>query len=262
VVNLVNAKPVMRKLMFALSCCLLPALAGASRYVPIQGGDFRSVVRYEDSSAWRFVADFALMERLVSNAEFARFIARHPHWRRDLAPPVFVSSGYLQHWENAHSPGSEVHADAPVVNVSWYAADVFCREQGARLPTFLEWEYVAAADQWVPDARGNRSWLLRHMDDGTPRALDALADAPANVYGIYGLHGATWEWSDDFSALLGSSDVRSREDGDRIQFCGASALAFYDRQHYGVQKRFALLSALKARSTLSNLGFRCARNLP
>lgn len=245
-----------------LLCALSPATAGAGDYVDVPGGDFRSAVRYEEGSAPLPVAGFALMARPVGNAAFAAFVERHPQWRRDRLPAVFSSPGYLGHWESPQSPGAGVDPDAPVVHVNWYAANAYCRAQQARLPTFLEWEYVAAADARRHDARGDAQWLARHLYDGTPRALDAAPDAPANAYGVYGMHGAVWEWSEDHASLLGAGDRRGQEDGDRLKYCGASALAFNDRGHYGVQKRFALLTALRSGDALGNLGFRCARSLP
>jgi len=62
--------------------------------------------------------------------------------------------------------------------------------------------------------------------------------------------------------LLGGGDRRGRDDGDALQYCGASAMAFNDPADYGAVKRFVLLSALTPAATLGNLGFRCARSQP
>lgn len=254
----------MRPLLLALA--LAPALAGASGPEPgyrmLDGGAFHSSVRFEDATGLVPVAPYQLMQHPVTNAQFAGFVAAHPQWRRDRIPALFASPGYLGHWETADGPGATVAAEAPVAHVNWYAADAYCRAQGARLPTFLEWEFAAAADATRLDARDDRAWRLRQINDGTPRAIDAAADAPANAWGIHGLHGANWEWSGDFTSLLGDGDRRGQEDGEALRFCGATALAFNDPGDYGVVKRFVLLSALQPSSTLGNLGFRCARSQP
>ncbi|MGB3872495.1 MAG: formylglycine-generating enzyme family protein [Stenotrophomonas sp.] len=254
----------MRPLLLALT--LAPALAGASGpepgYRALDGGAFSSSVRFEDATGLVPVAPYQLMQHPVTNAQFAAFVAGHPQWRRDRIPALFASPGYLGHWAQPDGPGNNIAADAPVVHVNWYAADAYCRAQGARLPTFLEWEFAAAADATRFDARHDRGWRLRQVNDGTPRAIDAAADAPANAWGIHGLHGANWEWSGDFTSLLGDGDRRGQEDGEALRFCGATALAFKDPGDYGVVKRFVLLSALQPASTLGNLGFRCARSQP
>ena len=98
--------------------------------------------------------------------------------------------------------------------------------------------------------------------NGTPHAPDAAPDAPANVHGLRGMHGAYWEWTGDATSLLGDGDRRGQDDGNALQYCGASAMAFNDPADYGVVKRFVLLSALTPSATLGNLGFRCARSQP
>ena len=251
-----------KSLPLLIAMSLAPALAGASDYRPIAGGDFRSSIRLEEGSATARVAPYALMARPVSNAQFAAFVAANPQWRRDRIPAVFASPGYLGHWATAEAAGPGIDPGAPVVHVNWYAADAYCRDQQARLPTFLEWEYAAAADATRTDARGDRAWRVRHVNDGTPAALDAAPGATANAWGVHGLHGAHWEWSDDIASLMGDSDTRGQEDGEALRYCGATALSFSDPGDYGVVKRFVLLSALQPGATLGNLGFRCARSQP
>lgn len=254
----------MKRALTGLACLLViaSALAAEATYVQLPGGAFVSAVRYEDSSAALVVAPFQMMARPVSNAEFSRFLHQHPQWRRDRLPAVFSSPGYLSHWQSAEGVGNATLDDAPVTRINWYAADAYCRSQQARLPTFLEWEFAAAADEQRADARGDARRRLRLLEDATPRALDAQPLASANVYGVQGLHGAQWEWADDFSSLLSAEDRRGGEDGDPLKFCGATSLAFNDRDQYAVVKRFAVLSALKPGDTLANLGFRCARSSP
>nr|HMM26499.1 hypothetical protein [Pseudoxanthomonas mexicana] len=120
----------------------------------------------------------------------------------------------------------------------------------------------AAADTTRRDARADGAWRMRQVNDGTPHAIDAAADAPANAYGVHGLHGAHWEWSEDVASLLGDGDRRGQQDGDALRYCGATAMSFNDPGDYGVVKRFVLLSALPPDATLGNLGFRCARSTP
>ncbi len=254
----------------AVLLALAPALAGASsrgaagapQWRTVQGGPFRSTVKFEELRSVLPVASFQMAARPVSNAQFAAFVERQPQWRRDRIPALFASPGYLGHWRSAQGPGEGVDPDAPVVHVNWYAADAYCRDAGGRLPDFIEWEYAAAADATRTDARGDRAWRMRQVNDGSPGAPDAAPGAGPNVYGLYAMHGAHWEWSGDAISLLGSGDRRGQADGDATQFCGGSALAFNDAADYGVIKRFVLLSALQPGATLGNLGFRCARSQP
>ena len=254
----------------AVLLALAPALAGAGgrgaaeapQWRTIEGGPFRSTVKFEEDRSVLPVATFQMTARPVSNAQFAAFLQRQPQWRRDRVPALFSSPGYLGHWASPEAPGDRLDADAPVVHVNWYAADAYCRDAGGRLPDFIEWEYAAAADATRTDARSDRAWRMRQVNDGSPGAPDAAPGAAPNAHGLYGMHGAYWEWSGDAISLLGSGDRRGQDSANPMQFCGGSALAFNDAADYGVIKRFVLLSALQPGATLGNLGFRCARSQP
>ena len=136
------------------------------------------------------------------------------------------------------------------MQVSWFAAQAYCEAQGARLPTWLEWEYAAAADETRRDAR-KRSGLARTH----PRLVLAAVERPhcrapalqaPNAYGVQDLHGLVWEWTEDFSALLCRADNRDQGDPDNAKFCGAGALSMDDRDNYAVLMRVAMLSSLEA----------------
>lgn len=236
--------------------------ATASDFIDIPAGEFRSTVRYGDGDGARAVAPFSMSRNTVTIREFQGFVQAHPQWRRDQVPSLLADKGYLANWQHPHAAGEGVDPHAPVTHVSWFAADAYCKSVGARLPEWSEWEYVAAADATRRDARGDAAWLARSFADGTVHAMDARPAAAPNVYGVSGLHGRVWEWVGDYSTLLGDADKRGAEDGDRLQFCGATGLSFANRDDYAVLKRIALLSAMEPRSTLGNLGFRCARSSP
>jgi len=246
--------------MLAASIFAIALLAGTSPaasggFVAIAGGPFQSTVRYDGDDGKRSVAAFAIASRAVTVREFDGFVRTHPQWARDRVPSLLADSGYLANWPSAD-------ADSPVTHVSWFAADAYCKSIDARLPDWAEWEYVAAADATRTDARSDVAWRGRTFQDGTPRAMDARSGANANIHGVSGMHGATWEWVGDYATLMGDADKRGAENGDRLQFCGATGLSFANRDDYATLKRVALLSAMEPRSTLGNLGFRCARSTP
>lgn len=247
-----------------LAIALLAALPPAANpgFVPVPGGEFQSTVRYEGDDGKRAIDAFSISSRAVTVREFEAFVRAHPQWKRGQVPSLLADAGYLSNWQDAGSAGGSVRGDAPVTHVSWFAADAYCKSIDARLPDWAEWEYVAAADAQRRDARSDSAWRARTFDDGTPRAMDARPGATPNVHGVSGLHGAAWEWVGDYATLLGDADKRGSDDGDRLQFCGATGLSFANRDDYAVLKRVALLSAMEPRSTLGNLGFRCARSSP
>jgi formylglycine-generating enzyme len=255
----------MRRL--ALTLLLLPALALAAEgeWASLPGGEFHSALRYQDGDGIQRVSPYQLQVTPVSNREFLAFVSAHPAWRRGQVPDLFAEPRYLKHWQGPLSLGPEAQPSQPVVNVSWFAAQAYCEAQGARLPSWNEWEMAAAADETRADARADPAWrerILSWYSVPSNRALATVGQGPADLHGVRDLHGLVWEWVDDYAAMLVLADNREQGDADSLRFCGAGALALDDRENYAVLMRVAMLSSLQAHDTTANLGFRCARNLP
>ena len=250
----------------ALSMLCSAAPAAEPAYARLPGGAFTSVLPQgatPGSSAAVDIAPFEMRVRPVTAGEFLAFVRQAPEWQRGRTPAVFADARYLLDW---HSPLELAGTDAgarPQTNVSWFAAKAYCEGEGARLPTWLEWEYAAAADATRRDARSDPAWrrhILSWYERPSSAVLPAVGGAP-NAYGVRDLHGTVWEWVDDFNALFIAGDSRTQGDPDLMQFCGAGAISVIDRDSYAVLMRIALLSSLGAADSTANLGFRCARPL-
>jgi ergothioneine biosynthesis protein EgtB len=106
---------------------------------------------------------FALSRRLVTNAEWAEFIAdggyaTSPLWlsdgwawvkRRGIAAPLYWRGA--EHFTHAGWQAHDPHA--PVTHISYFEADAFASWKGCRLPTEFEWEAMA---QGSDPAAGNQ----------------------------------------------------------------------------------------------------------
>jgi sulfatase modifying factor 1 len=253
----------MRTALLVLALMPVAASAATGDWARLPGGEFRSALRYEDTGGTVKLAPFEMQRKPVSNAEFAAFVRANPEWRRGQAPEVFAEARYLQNWQSATEPGAGALPDRPVVQVSWFAAQAYCEAIGGRLPTWSEWEFAAAADETRTDARADPAWrerILAWYSVPSNRPLHRVGLGPANAYGLRDLHGLVWEWVEDHSAMLVSSDSREQGDPDSMRFCGAGALSMEDRENYAILMRVAMLSSLEAHDTTGNMGFRCARN--
>ncbi len=234
----------------------------ANEFVHIPGGEFRSVIPEGEGDNHIAVADFALQEAPVTNAEFLRFVLHRPEWQRGSAVSLFVDDQYLFTWANPISLGPQSGPQQPVTQVSWFAANAYCEWQDARLPIWYEWEYVAAANESIADARGLPEWqqeILSWYSQAGGERIGDVRSGSANYYQIFDTHGLVWEWVDDFNAFLVTGDNREQGGADKLQFCGAGAIIMEEKENYAVLMRVAMLSALEAQYTTRNVGFRCAR---
>lgn len=124
-------------------------------------------------------------------------------------------------WEHPLGQGSQLspeHETHPVIQVSWYDADVYCRWAEKRLPTEAEWEYAARSGtetkHWwgdenpgatlignVPDVHFKSEFNLetdfRKYNDAFARTAPVGSFRP-NSWGLHDMSGNVWEWMADW----------------------------------------------------------------
>ena len=234
--------------------------ATGSRMAAVHGGKFESVLPPAPGIKQVAVADFRLDRTPVSNAQFARFVQQHPEWRRDKVAALFADDRYLSQWSSSTEPGTAIR-NQPVVRVSWFAASAYCEARGARLPTWYEWEYAAAASANQRDGRRDPAWqqtVLSWYSRPAGGSLPDVGGSAPNYYGVQDLHGVIWEWVEDYAGMLVAGDNREQSDPDSLRFCGPGALTMEQKENYPTLMRIALLSSMQARYTGGAMGFRCA----
>lgn len=231
----------------------------AADYVPIAGGTLRTALPLDGETVP--VAAFQMRSKPVTNAEFLRFVVANPEWLRGKAPTLYATNAYLSQWHSATDFAPQA-PNAPVTQVSWFAASAYCASEGASLPSWTQWEFAAAADASRKDARSDLAWraqILGWYEKPSVERLPEVGLHLANIYGIYDLHQLIWEWVDDFNGLFVTVDSRAQGEQKVLETCGAASLSLGDKENYAVLMRIALLAALNGQDSVGSLGFRCAK---
>ena len=183
----------------------------------------------------------------------------YPEWRRSRIKPLFADRRYLRRWAGDLDLADAAARDEPVTNVSWFAAEAYCKAQGLRLPTTEQWEYALAdAGRGQAEVRARSLEWFSEPNGARPKAIGA----PANGFGLRDMAGLVWEWTLDFNAYATTTESRDVNGKDSAGFCGGAAAGVADPTDYPAFMRYSMRASLKADYTADNLGFRCAGRAP
>tara|TARA_R110002050_G_scaffold1715_1_gene11335 strand:+ start:2392 stop:3156 length:765 start_codon:yes stop_codon:yes gene_type:complete len=231
-----------------------------SKIVKIKGGEY--IPLYGRDSLMVTIDDFWIDVYPVTNKEYVGYVKKNPNWQRSKAIKLFVDESYLRDWQNDTLLNANQKLNSPITNISWFAAKSYCENQGKRLPTVDEWEYVAMANKTMPDARSLKNYdqfILSWYEK--PKTFNqTIGSTFKNYWQVYDLHGLVWEWTSDFNSVLITGESRKDVDKDSNLFCGSAAINATDLMNYAAFMRYAIRGSLKAKYTMKNLGFRCVKD--
>lgn len=145
------------------------------------------------------IGDFAIDIHPVTNEQFVRFLktiaGEKDEYNNDIirlkesrikrvGGKLLIEPGYNRH---------------PVVGVTWYGAQAYCKWLGKRLPTEAEWEVAALGgfeDAMYPSGDDIEKSQANFFNSDTT----AVMSYPPNAYGLYDVAGNVYEWCQDWYA--------------------------------------------------------------
>lgn len=126
-------------------------------------------------------------------------------------PSLWSAAG--QAWLTAHPKGAGAthraagrSGDHPVVAVTWYEAEAYCRWKGGALPTEAQWEHAACGqggqrypwgDSIDVDAVWYQGGKTGHIQEVHTAAVDTQAEELRSPCGALHMIGNAWEWTAD-----------------------------------------------------------------
>jgi len=225
----------------------------------------------------------AIGRSAVTVDAFAAFVAETNHDAGDSAH--VPNSGK---WENTpgrdwRKPGFAQTGEHPVTCVNWHDAQAFMawlndrleligRPDAYRLPSEAEWEFACRAGTLTAFSFGDAitadqvnfndreayggaepTWVWRQST--TP-----LGQFPANAFGLYDMHGNSWDWCEDAwtPSYAGRPTDGSAERVDNVALRIIRGGSWYS---YARHSRSAARHRSDAAERANNVGFRLARTL-
>jgi len=172
-----------------------------------------------DNEKWAHAVEvdaFSMARGAVTNEQFAAFVADGGYTRRELwceagwawrtasgaVHPVYWQQQDGAWFERRYDRMETVAPHRPVMHVSWYEAQAYCRWAKRRLPSEAEWEYAAAVDR----AGGKRAYPWGSAaPDATHANFFGVCGRSADVgafargesaFGCRQMMGNVWEWTE------------------------------------------------------------------
>ncbi len=179
-------------------------------YVFVKGGKFvmgNDSSNYDERPAHKVkLSDFYVSKTEVTNAQFVKFLNEKGNQRQGNTMWIDLDGK----WRTYHNPIYQEdgkfyvkpgYENYPVMFVSWWGAEAYCKWAGGRLPTEAEWEYLARLqfknNSIAPDTLEKYA-VFKQNSGYHPNPVATKQPTKPEIYDLLG-NMAEWcfDWYDD-----------------------------------------------------------------
>jgi formylglycine-generating enzyme required for sulfatase activity len=148
----------------------------------------------------------------------------------------------------------------PVVMVSWFNGDAYCRWKGKRLPSEAEWEKAARGKEGFFFPWGNEFDQKKTNSLGLQGGPTNVEQFPTDVssYGVVGMAGNASEWVQEWYQPYPGNNFLDEAYGEQFKVLRGGSWGGIGHYSFDLFYRTVFRNYEKPEATLNDVGFRCA----